>query len=325
MAIAADARDRVEPRPWGSTGAAFVSVLLFSALVYSGQVGFLIGILGLVCPFPLVIQRLRGALPAILTLLAALLLIGALFKDSESAAGYVFGYAVFFAAPAWLIGEAMVRGHGLRRGCVWAFLLVAVEFGIILLLQGPGFGEELRRQVVASYSAPDASAGMPSFLRVEGADSFADQIKSMADTLVIVYPALFLVFGGAVVVLNGAAVRFYLARRDPAWLDGGEFEGLRWPFGLAVAFVVAGLGVLVPAARTASYNVLLVIAFLLTLQGMAVVLYYAHRLAGPLLLRAALVISVILWAPQLLGLLGLFDLWFDFRRFADVPPPEGTK
>jgi hypothetical protein len=324
MAIAADARDRVEPRPWGATGAAFVSVLLFSALVYSAQVGILIALFGLVCPFPLVIQRLRGAVPAVLTLVATLLLIGALFKDSESVLGYVFGYAIFFAAPAWLIGEAMVRGYGLRRGCIWAFALAALELGGILLLQGPGFGEELRRQVMANFSA-QASAGIPSFLPVEGADSIADQIKSIADTLALVYPAVFLVIAGMIVVLNGAAVRFYLARRDPAWLDGGELEGLRWPFGLAVAFVVAGLGVLVPAGRTAAYNALLVIAFLLTLQGLAVVLYYAHRLAGPLLLRGALVVSVILWAPQLLGLLGLFDLWFDFRRFADVPPPEGTK
>jgi hypothetical protein len=271
-----------------------------------------------------VIQRLRGVTPALLTLGSALVLIGALFKDSEAVFAYLVGYAVCFAAPAWLIGEAMVRGHGLRRGCVWAFVLVGLEVGAILLLQGPGFGEELRRQVVANYSV-DPSGGLPSFLRADGPESIAEQIKSIANTLVLVYPALFLVFGGAAVALNGAAVRFYLSRRDPAWLDGSELEGLRWPFGLAVAFVVAGLGVLMPPLRVVSYNVLLVIAFLLTLQGMAVVLYYAHRLAGPPLLRAALVVSVILWAPQLLGLLGLFDLWFDFRRFADVPPPEGTK
>jgi hypothetical protein len=26
------------------------------------------------------------------------------------------------------------------------------------------------------------------------------------------------------------------------------------------------------------------------------------------------------WAPQILGLLGLFDMWFDFRKWAEPPP-----
>ena len=26
------------------------------------------------------------------------------------------------------------------------------------------------------------------------------------------------------------------------------------------------------------------------------------------------------WSPQILGLLGLFDIWFDFRKWAEPPP-----
>jgi uncharacterized protein YybS (DUF2232 family) len=116
-------------------------------------------------------------------------------------------------------------------------------------------------------------------------------------------------------------VRAYLAWRDPAWLEGGELEGVRWPFGLAVVFVLSGLTVLLPPLRPLGYNVLLVVAFLLALQGLAVVLYYAHRLAGPPFLRIAVVVLVLVnpWSREMLALLGLFDLWFDFRRFADVP------
>jgi hypothetical protein len=307
MAIAADARERAEPRPWGATGAALVSVVLFATIV-----------LAPISSFPLVIQRLRGVGPALVALVASVALIAAVFGP-----GNAVSFALFFAAPAWLVGEAMVRGYGLRRGCIWAFVLLGVELGVLLLLAGPDLGEQLRQAVLAQYSAGPLVNHLPSFLS-HGPEELAEA-KAIAEQLVVVYPAVFLALCGLCVVMNGAVVRAYLARRDPAWLDGGEFEGLRWPFGLAVAFVLSGLSVLVPVLRTVGYNVLLVIAFLLTLQGMAVVLYYAHRLAGPALLRAALVVSVILWAPQLLGLLGLFDLWFDFRRFADVPPPEGSK
>jgi large subunit ribosomal protein L9 len=91
-----------------------------------------------------------------------------------------------------------------------------------------------------------------------------------------------------------------------------------------VAFVVSGLAVAAPALRPAGYNVLLVLAFFFVLQGLAVVAFYANRLAGPPVLRAAVLVLVLVnpWAPQILALLGLFDIWFDFRKWAEPPEPE---
>jgi hypothetical protein len=70
--------------------------------------------------------------------------------------------------------------------------------------------------------------------------------------------------------------------------------------------------------------VLLVVAFFFALQGLAVAAYFAHRLAGPTPLRAAVLALVLLnpWAPQILALLGLFDTWFNFRRWAEPPRAE---
>jgi hypothetical protein len=64
-----------------------------------------------------------------------------------------------------------------------------------------------------------------------------------------------------------------------------------------------------------------VVAFFFALQGLAVVGFYARRLAGPPLLRAAVVVLVLVnpWAPQILALLGLSDNWLDFRRWAEPP------
>jgi uncharacterized protein YybS (DUF2232 family) len=124
------------------------------------------------------------------------------------------------------------------------------------------------------------------------------------------------------VIANAALLRLYLSRRDPGWLEDGEFERVRWPLGLVVTFVVAGAAVALPTARPVAYNVLLVTAFFFALQGLAVVGFYARRLAGPPLLKAVVVLLVLAnpWAPQILGLLGLFDNWFDFRKWAELPP-----
>ena len=71
--------------------------------------------------------------------------------------------------------------------------------------------------------------------------------------------------------------------------------------------------------------VLLVLAFAFALQGLAVVSFYARRLAAPAFLRAAVVLLVLVnpWAPQLLALMGLFDIWLDLRKYAEPPADAG--
>jgi len=61
-------------------------------------------------------------------------------------------------------------------------------------------------------------------------------------------------------------------------------------------------------------------------RGFAVVGFYARRPAAPPLLRAFALVLVLVnpWAPQILALLGLFDNWFDFRRFAEPPSGQQT-
>jgi uncharacterized protein YybS (DUF2232 family) len=141
----------------------------------------------------------------------------------------------------------------------------------------------------------------------------------------VIYPAAYVIFGALIVIANATLLRAYLRRRDPGWLEGGEFEGIHWPFSLAVAFVAAGLAVLSPALRPAAYNGLLILAFFFALQGLAVVTFYTQRLAAPPLLRAAVLVLVLAnpWAPQILALVGLFDIWFDFRKWA--LPPEARR
>ena len=103
-------------------------------------------------------------------------------------------------------------------------------------------------------------------------------------------------FGALTVLGNAWLLRLYLARRDPGWLEGGEFEGMRWPLGLAGAFVLCGVAVVSPPLRPIAYNALVVLAFCFALQGLAVVAYYVRRLAAPPLM-IAIVMAVLLLNP----------------------------
>lgn len=316
MSGSATARERPQPRVAGGLWLALASAALFGAGLASA--GLLP--LAVLAPLPVSLLRLRtNPAVAVSAVLLAAALVGASFGP-----GHAVVFALFLAAPGLLIGEALVRGRGLVRGCGWAFGLWILLAGGVLLVDH----QALARAALALFEydkAPFLGDLKKMGLSAEDAEAMVEQVALLRRVVAVVYPALFVIGGGLLVVLNGALLKAYLVRRDPGWLEGGEFEGLRWPFGLAVLFVLAASSVLLPPLRPVAYNVLLVLAFCFALAGLAVVIYYVRRLAAPPLFRAAVLALIVMnpWRFQILALVGLFDLWFDFRKWAQPPPAEG--
>lgn len=316
MTVSLASPQQMDGRARGFLGAAGGAATLFVLALLAP----ILALLATLSPLPLIVHRIRSGLwsAGSATLLAAALLCA---LDPGQAAFFL----LLLALPGLLIGEATARGRGIVKGAGWAFALLAVEIGVALVFAGP----RLATLATAPFEQT-RSAEFLELLRVSGwtqehIDAWSEQSRMLGEAMAVVYPAVFVIMGALVVFVNALLLRVYLMRRDPGWLEHGEFEGVRWPFALVPVFVLSGAGVLLPPLRPASYNVLLVVGFFFALQGLAVVAFYARRLAGPPLLRAALVILVLLnpWAPQILALLGLFDAWFDFRRWAE--PPEGQR
>jgi uncharacterized protein YybS (DUF2232 family) len=301
----------------GLLGAGLLSALLF------GAAGLLAPLapLSLVAPLPLAIQRLHGG--ATSAWLAAAL--AAALVAAASAPKAALAFLAVLVLPGLLLAETLARGRGMLRGCGWAFsaLFLMVAAGLVLAPAAMAERvldpiERLRSDAVLQELG---KGGMPP----ERLAEFKEQVGELTSALSVVYPAFWVIAAAVLVAVNAALLRLYLLRRDPGWLEDGEFETVRFPLPLVVAFVLSGAAVALPLARTAAYNVLLVVAFFFALQGLAVVAFYARRLAAPPLLRALALVLVLVnpWAPQILALLGLFDNWFDFRRFAE--PPSGQR
>jgi hypothetical protein len=272
-----------------------------------------------ISPFPLLVVRLRAGLPAAAAACAfAAALLGIIFTPAQS-----LGYLLLIV-PVLLISEAMARGRGILRGCGWAFAALVAQVGLMLVFANSSM-VEIALGPFEYFRSPGFLADMAATTPPDQIESWVERVNAMHNAMQLVYPASFVIMAALVVLANAAMLRGYLVRRDPGWLDGGEFERVRWPFALAVAFVLAGLAVVSPPLRTGAYNVLLVVAFFFALQGLAVVAFYAHRLAAPPFLRWAVLVLVVInpWAPQILALIGLFDMWFDFRKWAE--PPEPTR
>lgn len=312
--LTARVRERPEPRTGGALGAALFSVLLFGSFALLPHA--LLVPFAALAPLPLLVARLRhGVAPAVLAVLSAGALIGALIGGGEG-----LSY-LMLVVPVLLIAESMARGRGMLRGCGWAFAVLTLEIGSALLFANTQM-ETIALSSFDKSRTPQFAEDLRATMSPEQADAIVEQVATTYQAMQIIYPAAYIILMAIVVLINASLLRLYLRRRDPGWLDAGEFEGVRWPFVLAVAFVGLGLAVLSPLLRPAAYNGLLIVAFFFGLQGLAVVCFYAQRLAAPPLLRAAVLVLVLInpWAPQILALIGLFDIWFDFRKWAE--PPE---
>ncbi len=307
-----------EPRLGGLVGAGLVSALLF------GAAGFLPALapLSLFSPLPLAIQRLSGG--AASAWLAAALAAAILAAASVPQAALLF--LLVLALPGLLLAESLARGRGLLRGCGWAFFALVAEIAAGLATFPTAMAERVLEPIERLRSEAVlkelAAGGMPA----EQLAEFKELVGIWHDALGVVFPAACVILAAVLVAANAALLRLYLLRRDPGWLEDGEFERMRFPLPLVMAFVLSGAAVALPLLRPAAYNVLLVAAFFFALQGLAVVGFYARRLAAPPLLRGLALALVLInpWAQWILPLLGLFDNWFDFRRFAEPPPGQRT-
>ena len=266
---------------------------------------------------PLAVQRLRGGAAAgwLATALGAAT-IAALVTPGAAAL-----YLLALAPCGLLLGEALARGRGLLRGCTWAFALLLVELAFALFFAGPEMArrslEPLDQKRAEAWLSDLQKKGLPE----DTAADFREEATAIREVIAVVFPAAWIIGAALLVIANAAVLRLYLLRRDPGWLEDGEFERIRFPLALVAVFVLAGASVAMPVFRPVAYNVLLVVAFFFALQGLAVVGFYARRLAAPPLLRLALLVLVLAnpWAPEILALLGLFDNWVDFRRWAEPP------
>lgn len=291
---------------------AAVSVLVYSAVAVEGLAWS-----ALFAAVPLVVLRVATtANEAWLGASLSLLALTVLFSS-----GHAIGFFAMQVAPGMLMGEAIARGRGFVAGATWAFALLSVEIAVALALSGV----ELRDQLLAPievFASPDFISGLEAASwPPEQIEQWRDQIDTFRAVLNVVYPATYVILAGLLVMTNAALLRAVLRWRSPQTVPGGEFETLRLPLGVVATFILAGACVAVPALRPTAYNLLLVVSFLFAVQGLAVVSYFVARMQGPRLLRAAVVPMMILvpLGVQLLALLGLFDNWFDFRRWASPP------
>lgn len=292
-------------RAWVSTSALFLSGLFV-------PVGGIV--LMLFTPQPgLRLERRSGMVP-LLALVPLVAVTAGVVAGPLAGAFYLAGFALLTV----LLPLAVRRDWSLEASVVvgTSALAVAVAGAAVSLVDSPaelvaGFEnllEQGRDMLLASYADADAD-------RIE-------QIRHSADSLIRFFvgiaPALLVMGIGATVLLNLLVVRW----RQPS----GEVTDLAtWSAPEPLVWVLIGTGYLsfVPAGmfQDFAWNVFMVVLSVYFLHGLAIVAFLFRRWQTPAWLRVLVYAMLFFeWVFAAgVAVLGVFDLWADFRRLRPRP------
>ena len=246
--------------------------------------------------------------------------------EANMSLAYLVGLILAIALPAMAVIPMVERAESFGRVLLSAILIGALGLGAteVSMRQATGFSPfgyqvAAARVTAANFISQYQQAGIPS-----DAIGF---LRKWMEIGVYCLPAFLLVDIAIVfalsVVLFGRLRRWRdLIERRPTNASGPYlFRNLAFPEWLLFAFVIGGLSPLASGVvQRVGANVLALVTFLYLLQGLAIFrsflaatgagfggIFFAYVILGLLTLTGI--------APLVLSIAGLFDTFFDFRKF----------
>jgi uncharacterized protein YybS (DUF2232 family) len=312
----------------GQAAEIILAALLAVGLFASGGLLPVLGVaLSLLCPLPLVLLRLRHG-PLALSLavtLATLALAGPLSWWQALA------FLLEFGLPAFLLAEGLRRGHRPELVVVSVAAVLTLGGVAVLLLSSGEWTQPLSavarhvESLVTDMEALTARIASPG----DGTTPLTMPIPNLRAFLLLAFPGLF--FAGSLLTAAGYVLLLRgLIRRWPVQLGGPPPGPFKWELPESLVWGFIGSGVLymagLPWSRSVGLNGLILCVALYFLQGLSIAAFLYQRFQLP---RFLVTLSVLLLVFQpflalVVAGLGLFDVWFAFRRLNLPKTPRGT-
>jgi len=246
--------------------------------------------------------------------------------EANMSVAYLVALILAIALPSMAVVPMIERAESFGRVLLTAILFSVIGLGATEMAMRAGTGFSPFTDQVASFQVSAAKV----ITNYQSAGLAPDVIGFMRKWLnIIVYclPAFLLldvvlVFVLSIVLLGRMRTwRNMLERREVSLASPYLFRNLSLPDWLLFAFVIGGLSPLASGlAQRVGANVLALVAFLYLLQGLAIFrwLLVASGAGFIGVLFAYLILGVLTLTgigPLLLSITGLFDSFFDFRKF----------
>lgn len=305
-----------------------LAALMVVGLLASGSAFPILGVfLSLLSPVPFVLLRLRHGFPALMLALAlTTLTLGGLSAPEQGLA-----FLLEFGLPTLLLAEGLRRGTRLELTVTGVAVLLTLGGLGVLVLASDLWTQPL---LAVSQHVERLLTDMEAFtarlgLSPDGATPLSGTSATLRPFLLMAFPGMF--FAGSLLTAAGYVVLLRgLMRRWSARLGTSSAEPFRWELPEFLVWVFIGAALLyltgLPGLQALGLNVLIVLIGLYFLQGLSIAVILFQRFHLPRLL-ATLSVLLLLFQPFLtlvVAGVGLFDVWFAFRRLSLPKTPGRT-
>jgi uncharacterized protein YybS (DUF2232 family) len=297
-----------------------LTVSLFLSVSFIPLAGFLTGIL---TPAPTVISMTRwGQRPT-----AWLFPVGSCVAGTLALLGLGLGLSVpYFLA---LVAMGTVMGHGMRQE--WptgkvvglsGLVVVAIVGMLLAFAYVETHGEMVR---LLEQDLQNAISGTLKQLGSPSTETQAVESALLAAVPVIVrtIPGILVASALGIGWINMLVARRYCRAMALQWCLREDLKLWKAPEFLVWFVIAGGFMLLLPWGGLSIYglNLLIVLGTVFFLQGLAIVSFYFDKWKMPLLARSLIYAVLFLqqFASMLTAVVGLFDIWFDFRKLVKKP------
>ena len=246
--------------------------------------------------------------------------------EANTGLAYLVGLVLAVALPAMAVAPMVERTESFGRTLLVAAVLSAFGLAATEISMRAVAGFSPFNQQVVETRADTANAA--AFLQAKGLPAdFMSGFHRWSEVRIFCLPAVFLIVAMVVFVLSLVLFgrlkswRAILERRQGVTMSPYLFRNLSLPEWLLFAFVIAGVTPLATGlTQRVGANLLAIVAFLYFLQGLAIFrsflaaagagfsgVFFAYLLLGVLTITGI--------GPLVLSIAGLFDSFFDFRKF----------
>lgn len=289
-----------------------MTVALFLAYVLLPLAGMLPGI---IAPAPGIYYALKRGRTAGFAIIAVTGLVLVLTTDVAVLAIYLLQCGIMTLT----IPEFLRRGKGGSRAIVYS-----VATNILIILAAAGFfslyyGIDLHAQVLHGVnSSIEQTISLYEKTGIAGEELNGLRMGMQKAGVLIgrIYPALVAIGLGMIASINLFVVA-RVATRVLLPLQLGEFAKYKNPEQLVWLLIAAGFAMLVDNSlvNLSAANILIVLVVLYFTQGLAITRHLFKRFTVPVFVRGIfyLLIAVQPFMALAVALLGVFDLWGDFR------------
>ncbi len=283
-------------------------------------------VVGVLIPVPLILVYLqRGKLTGLISITVVAVALWILVGPQ---------LALAFVSAYGIMADALAEGTRLslpfEKTVLFSALAPAILTGLLVVMGMTGEEESLT-QHLESLLQKEAAVFVQDLEKSgetpENIQAIRAAIDEMAPVLASIFPAFILVSSLVGALINFLAVRFLWLK----FYSRKYFEGVdvvRWKFPDPLVWLLIGsVGALIVGEgllRTAGLNLTIILLVLYVFQGLAVMVHFLTAKAFPKWVWVV-VFALILFQPIFMGLVmgvGLFDIWVDFRKIRNGPPPD---